>query len=328
MDDDGKVAGLLAVRDDGTVIKIECQAVILGTGGYANNVELTSYLTGNPPDFFNVAGTPGRDADGIKMGYAAGGALAKSPGTIQVTGPACRGSKWGKPVVAVTLQPLLWVNQDAQRYIGEDMTLKNFTFSGTAMLNQRKVYAICDQAMIDRYVTGEGLQVPVGVYALAGEKLDGIDDPDLDFYAEVESLMDYSVFTAATAEELAEKIGLDPQALAETIRTYNSYCETGVDLDFGKVADQLVPVLEANGPLYAFDCQDNYPTTCGGLKVTTKVEVVDKDGKIIPGLYAGGCDTGGFFGDAYDVGIAAGSTASWAINSGRIAAESAVEYLA
>ena len=40
LDDDGKVAGLLAVRDDGTVIKIECQAVILGTGGYANNVEL------------------------------------------------------------------------------------------------------------------------------------------------------------------------------------------------------------------------------------------------------------------------------------------------
>ena len=328
LDDDGKVAGLLAKRSDGTVVKIECQAVIIGTGGYANNVELTSYLTGNPPDFFNVAGTPGRDADGIKMGYAAGGALAKSPGTIQVTGPSCRGSKWGKPVTAVTPQPLLWVNQDAQRYIGEDMTLKNFPFSGTAMLNQQKVFAICDQAMIDRYVSGEGLQVPVGVYALAGEKLDGIDDPDLDFYAEVESLMDDSVFTAATAEELAEKIGLDPQALAETIRAYNSYCETGVDLDFAKVPDRLVPVLEANGPLYAFDCQDNYPTTCGGLKVTTKVEVVGKDGNVIPGLYAGGCDTGGFFGDAYDVGIAAGSTASWAINSGRIAAESAAEYLA
>ena len=41
----------------------------------------------------------------------------------------------------------------------------------------------------------------------------------------------------------------------------------------------------------------------------------------------GGMDAGGFYGDAYDAGIAAGSCASWAINSGRMAEEAAKEYI-
>jgi fumarate reductase flavoprotein subunit len=230
-------------------------------------------------------------------------------------------------VAAVTLQPLLWVNQDARRYIGEDMTLKNFTFSGTAMLNQKKVFAICTQAIIDRFVSGEGLIYPVGVYALTGEKLDGQDDPALDFSKEYEALKGDSIQVADTIAELAKLTGLDADALSETINTYNSYCEAGNDPDYFKVPETLIALKEEEGPFYAFDCQDNYPTTCGGLKITPQVEVMDKKGNVIPGLYAGGCDTGGFFGDAYDVGIAAGSTASWAINSGRIAAEQAALYL-
>lgn len=48
---------------------------------------------------------------------------------------------------------------------------------------------------------------------------------------------------------------------------------------------------------------------------------------MIPGLYAVGCDAGGLYGDSYDVGIAAGSQEGWAVNSGRLAARSAVAYL-
>jgi len=44
-------------------------------------------------------------------------------------------------------------------------------------------------------------------------------------------------------------------------------------------------------------------------------------------LYATGCDAGGLYGDTYDVTIAAGSQQGWATTSGRLAAESAAEYL-
>ncbi len=38
--------------------------------------------------------------------------------------------------------------------------------------------------------------------------------------------------TAETLAELADKIGIDPQQLENTVSTFNGYCETGVDPDF------------------------------------------------------------------------------------------------
>ena len=72
---------------------------------------------------------------------------------------------------------------------------------------------------------------------------------------------------------------------------------------------------------------NGYFTTVGGIKVTPKTEVLDENDQVIPGLYAGGSDAGGLYGDTYDVGIAAGSQASWAINSGRLAAKNGARYL-
>ena len=322
LDENGNVEGLLAVRADGAVVRIEAPAVIVATGGYANNTDMTGYLTGKPGDFFNPAGTVGRDGDGIKMVYDAGAALTRFPGTLQVSGPVCRGSKWGDGVAAACLQPILWVNQNAKRYIGEDMCIKNFTFSGTAMMNQERVFAICTQAQIDRFAEGDGIYVSVGVYALEGETLPGLKE-------QIEELKAAgNVFVADTVSELAEQMGVDATQLVATIDAYNGYCEAGEDPDFFKEPSMLVAMPESDGPYYAFDCQDNYPTTCGGIKVNERCEVIAREGGIIGGLYVGGVDAGGFYGDAYDVGIAAGSTASWAINSGRIAAEQAVAYLA
>jgi fumarate reductase flavoprotein subunit len=54
------------------------------------------------------------------------------------------------------------------------------------------------------------------------------------------------------------------------------------------------------------------------------MEVLDKSGKPISGLYAAGIDTGGWVGDTYCV-QTTGTTFAFAINSGRIAGENAVE---
>jgi len=45
----------------------------------------------------------------------------------------------------------------------------------------------------------------------------------------------------------------------------------------------------------------------------------------IPGLYAVGTDAGGLYGDTYDL-LLGGSTAGFAANTGRIAAENALIY--
>ena len=123
----------------------------------------------------------------------------------------------------------------------------------------------------------------------------------------------------------APGLELDAEKLQETLDTYNGYCADGVDARFAKPAEYLNALEE--GPFYAFEVFNGYFTTVGGIKVTPRTEVLDENDQVIPGLYAGGSDAGGLYGDTYDVGIAAGSQASWAINSGRLAAKNGACYL-
>jgi fumarate reductase flavoprotein subunit len=57
------------------------------------------------------------------------------------------------------------------------------------------------------------------------------------------------------------------------------------------------------------------------------MEVVDKKGKCIPGLYTGGNDAGGIWGDSYPFDVAPGAASAFALNSGRIAARNALKYI-
>ncbi|NLK89473.1 MAG: FAD-binding protein, partial [Clostridiaceae bacterium] len=64
----------------------------------------------------------------------------------------------------------------------------------------------------------------------------------------------------------------------------------------------------------------------GGIKINYKTEVLDEEWNKIPGLYAAGTDANTIFGDSY-VFILPGNTMGFALNSGRMAGENAVEYL-
>jgi fumarate reductase flavoprotein subunit len=64
----------------------------------------------------------------------------------------------------------------------------------------------------------------------------------------------------------------------------------------------------------------------GGIKINEKAEVIDKKDKVVPGLYAGGFDAGGMYGDSYPIKTASGLASSFALNSGRIAGKNALKY--
>ena len=101
---------------------------------------------------------------------------------------------------------------------------------------------------------------------------------------------------------------------------------TDADEDFSKRAKYMHPVAE--GPYWLLETAAAYFCSVGGIKINEKNQVLNEDGAVIPGLYAGGCDAAGeLFGDSYDVKFAPGSTASWAMNSGRFAMWDAAEYL-
>lgn len=321
--DGGKVAGVLAKRSDGTVVQVNAPVVVVGTGGYANNGDVIRDLNGADPTRITPSGMAGRDADGLKMMRAAGGQLAAQAGTIMFYGPILPGTSYGSEIQAATsMQPHLWVNQDAERFVNEDMFLKNFAYAGNAVHNQERTLTVCTQAIIDRYID-EGPDVGVGVYVNAGSPLTKLADQLADAMEDEESAP--YIFKADTVEELAQAAGLDPEKLAATVEAYNEMCAAGADTRFSKPAEYMRALEE--GPFYAFEVFNGYFTTVGGIKVTPQTEVLDDTNTVIPGLYAGGSDAGGLYGDTYDVGIAAGSQASWAINSGRLAAKNGASYL-
>ena len=55
-------------------------------------------------------------------------------------------------------------------------------------------------------------------------------------------------------------------------------------------------VLNTKGPFYAIRLWPRVHHTMGGLEINTKAQVLDANGKVIPGLYAAGETTGGIHG--------------------------------
>lgn len=314
--EDGKAAGVIAEGDDGTVTQVNAPVVLIASGGYSSNMD---FLHAVSPFTVNEnlvsLGTDGRDGSGIKMGVDAGVALSEGYGTVMWCGPCAIGAKWATDAYSASVQPTLWVNQHAERYIAEDLWIGNFAAGGIAARDQRLTYVIFTEKDLASWEENG----PYGTVFTFGTP--GV--PMSEARAQLEELS--SCHKADTIAELAKAVDLDPEALQETVDTYNAYCAAGADDDFGKASEYLYPVEE--GPFYILEVADGYYTTVGGLEISENTEALDNDNNVIPGLYVGGCDTGSLYGDSYDVATAPGSQASWAINSGRLAMKNAAEYL-
>ena len=81
-----------------------------------------------------------------------------------------------------------------------------------------------------------------------------------------------------------------------------------------------------NPPYYAAKCYPWHLGSVGGIKINEHMQVLDKQGKPIEGLYAVGSDTGGWSSSTYNR-FLAGAGASYALNSGIIGGENAAEFL-
>jgi hypothetical protein len=107
-------------------------------------------------------------------------------------------------------------------------------------------------------------------------------------------------FTADTIEELGGKIHkghkfqrVPLKHLAATVAQWNSYVDAGADPDFEREKDApMHPV--ARPPFHALAIMVIWHDSYGGLRVNGKQQVIDMQGQVIPGLYAGGEAVGGF----------------------------------
>jgi len=314
--EDGKICGVIAKGPDGEEIQCNCKAVIVCTGGAGDNPQMIKERTGFEwgKNMFSFA-IPGLKGDGIRMAMEVGAATTDM--NIEMIyllpvsdhGPDC--------IPAVFMQPNLMVNQDGRRFINEEQ-MQNNTFCGNAINIQRGSvgYSILDTTIAKKYMKN-GVDVTNFVHHPddVSDFADTVDDeiakgnPD--------------IFKADTLEELAEQLGIDPDALLETVDEYNDMCESA-DTKFYKPRHFMKPIVK--GPFYAGKFRPGGYGTLGGIKINDNCEVLDDEWNKIPGLYAAGTDTCTIYGDSYMF-LLPGNTMGYCLNTGRFAGEAAADYV-
>ncbi|MFC2070147.1 FAD-dependent oxidoreductase [Chloroflexota bacterium] len=289
----GRVTAVITKNSDGKYVKfIGSKAVVLATGDFTKDKEMVSkycpevlpLVNTEPVDYntqFNWGGIYA--GDGHKMGLWVGAAWQQTVPNA----PILRGG------AGPSSQPYgsfkgLSVNKNGLRYCNEDVTISH---AGMIQMRQPdwKVFAVWDS----KYAEQMAPWYPFGSYYGGPEQ--SVENVVAGWEDGVKA---GRILKADTIEELAEGLGLDADMLKETVERYNKFCKTGVDEDFFKRQGLLIPV--ETGPFYGQS--SSMPIlliVCGGLRTNIKMQVLDTDGKVIPGLYAVGTIIGDMYANYY-----------------------------
>ncbi len=320
----GRIAGVV-VDGGGHEVEVPAHAVVIATGGYANNREWLKKFTGYDLDGNLFAwGNTGKMGDGIRMAWEAGaaedGVEALEMLRVGPVGPEF--AMGGNDVEVVALQPDLWVTVRGERFCDESVALCD-TNSGNANARLRSdgfTYSLFDESIVERVIE-RGIDRSLGLMFLPGYRPANVKK-------EIQAALaggTKEVFVAESLEELACLIEIDPAILRATVDRYNDCCAKGHDRLFVKNPKFLRPLL---GPrYYAVKVRTAFLGTMGGIRINQNMEVLDKTNAVIPGLYAGGFDAGGMYGDSYPITVSPGLSSAFALNSGRIAGRCALDYL-
>jgi fumarate reductase flavoprotein subunit len=321
--EDERITGVIAETEGGEEITVVAKAVVVASGGYANNKEWIKKYTGFDLDV-NILpiGNVDKTGDGIRMAWEVG-AAEEGIGVLEVfrVGPLGEGFAMKNPIEFAVVQPDLWVNQQGERFCDEGIAFYDTSVGNVnARHKEGYTYSIFDESIKQRLLE-KGIDRNVAWDNLPGTR-------PVDFDKELNAALERGsteIFVADSVEELSQKIGIDPAVLKATVGEYNSFCAKGHDDLFAKDPKYLRPL---KGPkFYAVKAHTIFLGTKGGIKINHKAEVVNKETRAIPGLYAGGFDAGGMWGDSYPINVASGASSAFAINSGRIAGKNALAYI-
>jgi fumarate reductase flavoprotein subunit len=309
-DRDGTVIGIAAGTQE-KEIAVASKCVIIAAGGYGGNRDLLKKYYPQYTDGLHLVGLP-HQGDGLRMAMDAG-AATEGLGTLLLRGPYFRGSN---QVLTVATEPMtVWVNKRGERFIDEAMGF-NWPEAANALNRQpeRISYTIFDERIKQNFMT-EG---PIKGYR--NPPLKGLQKLEKQLHSDAAK---GSVIVSDSWHEIADWMGAGPETLMKTVDEYNVSCHKGYDELFLKQRRFLTPLETA--PFYALRCCQGFLGTIGGIKINHDMEVLDQQDRAIPGLYAVGAGTGGWESDTYCLELS-GSAFGFAINSGRIAGENAVQY--
>jgi len=316
------IRGVIA-EADGEEMQVGAKAVIIASGGYANNKEWIKKYTGFDLGVNLVPiGNVDKMGDGIRMAWEAGAAEeGKSLLELYRVGPIGPEFALGSQIEFAVTQPDLWVSPRGERFCDETVAFYDSSLgNANARFKEGYTFSIFDDSIIRRMID-KGIDKNVAIDNMPGSRPVTIE-------RELKAALERGtpdIVEADSVEGLAVKMGVSPAVLKATIDEYNAFCENGYDELFVKDRKYLWPI---KGPkFYAVKGRTVFLGTMGGIKINEKTEVVDKKEMVIPGLYAAGFDAGGMYGDSYPIKTSSGLASAFALNSGRIAGKNALKYL-
>ena len=276
-----RVTGLTAVTAEGEKLRIRAaRGVVLCTGGITDNRELLEKycpeaLRADKNEYYPKGGN---DGSGLLLAKAAGAAWTRS-GAVPVIHP-------------VNFTPLglgiqtswLTVNREGRRFSCE-MGFEPIVTNARLNAPGNVAWAVFDS----RYAKNVKKQEPhKAEYLLPGleEKMEA-------------AVASGEYLRADTLEELAEKMGVPPKALKETVKRYNGWCKAGEDREFGVPARFLSSVTKP--PYYAGKVSAWLLNVGYGVHVNADSQVLTEKDEPIGGLFAVGNMQGDFFANSYPV---------------------------
>lgn len=249
--DNQAVVGVVAQRGE-TQERVRCRKVILACNGFAGNLEMVAQYC---PEISTALyfGGEGNTGEGILWGLELGAAVAfmdayQSHASVLVPDNILL-------TYAIVMEGGFQVNIHGQRFGNES---SGYSEHALAVLAQ-----------------------PGGVaWDIYDERLHQLGLAFDDYHQVLEA---DAVKKAGAPEELALKLGIDPQGLAQTMAEYEAIAAAEKLDPFGrKDCVRLEP------PFYGAKVTGALFHTQGGLKVDLNARVLRQDGTPIPNLYAGG----------------------------------------
>jgi tricarballylate dehydrogenase len=281
-DGDGRIAGVRAVDPQGNHGEIRARVTLLASGGFQGNPEMMIHYLGAHAARIRPVARGGyyNKGEGIRMALAAGAAPAGDYGSYHAE-PVDPRSRQPEAVVHIYPYGIL-VNKRGLRFVNEGPGMVDAWYDPITRTIAEQPEGIC-WVIFDAKVE----EIPRWKTCIRS---------------------DVPPNEAPTLEALVAQLDL-PAATLQTIAAFNRACPPATgefkpfELDH-RATRGLTPEkshwcrLIDRPPFRAYPIISANCFTFGGLKVNTHAQVLDNDGKVMPGLYAAG-ETVGLYHQVY-----------------------------
>ena len=256
----GAVAGVKVKGEDGKTYEINAKAVVNAAGGFGANNAMVSKIIPRLKGFATT-NHPGATGDGLMLSEKVKAAFVDMD-QIQ-THPTVVETTGVMVTEAVRGNGAVLINKEGKRFFDE--------------LNTRDAVS----AAILKQTTGHAYMF--------------FDDDVRKSLKAIEGYikMPGMVIQGKTLDEIAKNMGVPAANLKATMAQYAKDQAAGKDSCCGRTKMER-PLNKA--PYYAILVTPAVHHTMGGVKINTKAEVIDVNGKVIPGYFAAGEVTGGVHG--------------------------------